>query len=658
MQKKIIKTKHLNSGVITKLQHKMTYTYKLLVALFSIVIAVASVSALSFTPATITTNATHNTDVTISFNLTNDGQTNYTALNWALSTTPVSSWSWKTLPSQTTINNESITLSAVLTVPKYTAPGPYTALIKVKEGTGSILETLTVNINVLSSPALSLIKTKEITSSQNGTLNITNTGNTPLNSIMLTSAGALDISFAENDFSLQSGASKLVNVSGTVQANTFGFQSVTVQASVTANSVNSNTVTFTLDKSFCRNGPRGTNLSITNVKIENSGERDTEWKPLDRVTVEVEVENIGDDDLDEIMVELGLFDTSNRNKVNDLDFSTNDEEKLELGDLNDGDEETVTFEFIVPADFDQGSYKLAVKAFSDDSGESVVCTDSSSDLDNTIFESIDVNEEDEEGRFIAFDDIRINPEEATCGDTVELTTELFNIGEDDQDQVRARLSNRELGLSLEREIRDNVDRGDSKVITFSFTIPDNTSDKTYTLELNADYDYRNGNYRESSDESTRVSLKVFGCKPVVVTPSRVASISYTLGSTPEAGKQLVVKATVRNLADTPIAFAMNAKDYESWADLVSISERIITLDVDDTEEVTFTFNVNVDASGEQSFIIEAASGDKLETEEVMVTLPEKKSLSLGGNSLIWIIGGINLLLVILIIVVAVRLSQK
>ena len=57
-----------------------------------------------------------------------------------------------------------------------------------------------------------------------------------------------------------------------------------------------------------------------------------------------------------------------------------DEEKIDLGRLNDGDEETVIFTFRVPPDFDAGSYKLAVKAYSDasNSGENLECTEKNS----------------------------------------------------------------------------------------------------------------------------------------------------------------------------------------------------------------------------------------------------------------------------------------
>ncbi len=450
----------------------------------------------------------------------------------------------------------------------------------------------------------------------------------------------------------------------------FGRYSTTLTAS---NSTSNATQTISFIKSFCKAGSIGGNLTINSVDISSSGDEDDEWKPLDEIDVEVEVENIGDNDVRDILVEIALFDSQGRNKINDIDFENTDEDKIDLGRLNDGDEETVIFTFRVPPDFDAGSYKLAVKAYSDasNSGENLECTDTSDDFGNTIFEDIDVSKEDDEGKFIAFDNIRITPSQIACGDTVTLDADVFNVGDEDQDQVRIVLSNSELKLDLQQEIRENLDEGDKTDISFTFTVPIGIKEKLYSLSLSADYDYRNGNYRESSDEETKFGLNVVSCGSVPSgtnggTNGKIASIAASLDSKAEAGSELIVKSTITNLLSEDATFIVSASGYESWADVNSISERILNLKPRESANVEISFNVNEDVSEEQSLILEIRSGDKLETREVNVNIapaaqeekPQFSGFDFGNNGLIWIIGIINVVLIILIIIVAVRISRK
>ena len=54
-------------------------------------------------------------------------------------------------------------------------------------------------------------------------------------------------------------------------------------------------------------------------------------------------------------------------------------------------------------DFEDDIFKLVIKAFSDDEGEDKICTDSADDLDQDFFQDIEVERENDEGKFIAFE---------------------------------------------------------------------------------------------------------------------------------------------------------------------------------------------------------------------------------------------------------------
>lgn len=465
-------------------------------------------------------------------------------------------------------------------------------------------------------------------------------------------------------FNLISGESKQLNfnVAGTsidsfkkLVSHTF---TITANASNATGSTNA-TSSLTFNKGFCSNGQVGNNLSITEIDISNSGDDDETWRPLDKVIVEVKVENIGNNDVKEVTVKLGLINSDGTDKAGSLDFSNTDEEKINLATLNDGDEEKATFEFTVPADFDDGSYKLAVKAFSDKSGvkESKECTDT---IDGELFQDISVERESDDQKLIAFDNVDVSPIEVTCGDSVLINFDTVNVGDSDQDQVKVNLFNQEMKIDLSQEFRDNVDSGDVRSTSFSFQVPEGIQDKTYILLLNADYDYRNGVYREHSDTETRVPIKVIGCS--LSSSGNTLSISASLQSDAKPGQDLVVRSTIKNIGSTSGTFVISPTGFDSWATLSSISTRTLTLQPGESKDVTMTFNVDESASGTNTFRISAQSGDHVEDRQVSVNIAESSSglsgFSLGDNWLIWVIVIVNIILIVIIVLVAIRISRR
>lgn len=416
----------------------------------------------------------------------------------------------------------------------------------------------------------------------------------------------------------------------------------------------------TTNRTFCDNGRLGTNLSLDSLDINSDGDKDEEWKPLDKITVEVDVNNDGDSNLRDVIVELGIFDSSGNDVTNDFDFSNADEEKFDVGTINDGDSETAKFEFEVAGDIDEGDYIIVAKAYSKKAGESNLCTDSYAGNDE---ETISVEAESDEGKFITFREIKFSPTEATCGDSVTMTFDAVNIGQDDQDQTLISVTSNDLKIDESIEIRKNLNTGDKERISITFAVPSGLADRLYNINFNAEYDYRNGLYRESLDDEYRISYKVFGCSlsnsgssgnaPVV--------IGATLASDAKAGEELVVKSTVTNTATTSGTFILDVKNLASWASLEDISDRIFTLSAGESKTVEITLLPNEDASGEQSFNIEVSQGDKKETRSVVVDLgsaPSGSFSSLAENKLAWIIGIVNVILIILIIVVAVKISRR
>src|SRR3989344_1640304 len=653
-----------------KAQNKIFVSAIITLLVLFTVSGLVSAATLELTSVSIPSTVNHNQAYTLTFTLKNTGATNQTGLTWLDST--IIQGTIVQLPTLDKINiNETKQLSAIINVPKGTS-GNIKLDIKVRsdsEEVASLIKTITIN----NTPTITIAKKQELSASQNGTAEVKNDGNTILN-IDLAETSNFGVTLSKTQIlSLLPGQTDTFTVSLlTMPQNlNFGDNSVILQGVDSAQNAQT-TVPFILKKTFCKAGQQGENLTISTVNIDNVEGRgdDNQWNLLDIIEVEVKVENNGDANVREVVVALGLFDSSGKNKVSSLDFENSDEDKIKLGTINDGSNKRTTFRFKVPADMQDGSYKLAVKTYSDKDGENKECTDISSELSDGSFESIDIQREDSIGKFIAFDNIVLTPSEAVCGDSVSLSADVYNIGDEDQDQVKVILYSKELNINQEFEIRNNLDQGDNQKINFDFLIPQSGLDnnKVYQLRLSSEYDYSGGSYGESSDEDVIVPLKIISCGTGTGSAGNAnVVITAQLNSEAKAGKQLVVRSTITNTMPQQETFVIGVSGFQSWAALTDISNRILQIDPSQSKDVTFTFDVNADAIGEQSFTIESISGDKTDRKDVSVEITGAQTAisqpgfslgSLGENTYLWIIGAVNVILIVLIIIVAVRVSRR
>ncbi|MBS3076818.1 putative S-layer protein [Candidatus Pacearchaeota archaeon] len=533
------------------------------------------------------------------------------------------------------------------------------------------------SVAINNKPSIKLTSKTVITPTTNGTIEVENNGNKDWSGVQLTSSGSFTVNFYDSsgnqitNLDLTAGQKKTVKVEG-VGLDTVDFGGVSTTITATADdSITKANLILNVAGSFCEVGSVGGDLEIRNIKIDNQGNGDdNEWNLLDTIEIEVEIENTGNDKIKDIFVEMGVFDSDGINQVSDLNFDNADEEKFDLGSLSDGDKDTATFTFTVPADFTDGSYDLTFKAYSDDVGEDEQCIDTASDFEESDrFNSVDIERESDSGKFIAFDNIEFTPTEATCGDRISTTLDVYNIGDEDQDQVRINLKNTELGIDEFVEIRSGLDQGDKETINFDIAIPNNAKDKVYNLALSSEYDYNKGTYRQESDEDMSVQLRVIGCGTTSGNAStggnRIVTISAELESDQVvAGGEVVVRATIANLKSQRTAFAVDALGYQSWATLESISPRIVDLDAGESKEVLLTFAVDEGVEGEQSFEIEVKDGlGGSELREIALNVGGTTQsgtgiFNLGDNSFLWIIGAVNVVLIILIIIVAVKVTRR
>jgi hypothetical protein len=650
-----------------------------LIATLSILLtAFVSAAALSLKSISVPDTVDHNAgSFPVVFELTNTGVADASV---SFSDSAVTSGTGTVILSDVAIAEGSqdpvtITLTATVNFPAHQT-GAIQGTIFAKPSLSGSAQDLAFSTNIQVASTIEIKETLPLTHIQNGKITIENTGNQILKDVTFSQSGNFNLAFTPASISnLNPGESQEVEVAGVnLDALNFGTNSVKVTAR--SGDVKSNDLTFSLDESFCKVGSVGNNLAIKDISIDNLGEgSDEEWNILDVIEVEVEVKNEGDERIRDIIVELALFDDSGEDVTSDLDFENSDEEEIKLGSLGDRDDDKVTFRFKVTADLDGSNYRLAIKAYSDDSdlGEELECTDTSGDLSDDFFERIDLERESDEEDFLRIDDVRINPEDVTCGDTVDVSFDIVNVGDENiEDRFKVMLDSTALGISLSQDIRKDIDEGDTERATFTFRVPPGLEDDNYLLRITSEHDYRSSSdsFQVQSAEEKSILLTVFGCSFVPTQlgsgsgSDSIASISATLDSDAQAGEPLIVRAVITNLKSEATHFIVSASGFESWAGLDAISNRLITLNPGESEEITLSFSVDSDVEGQQSFILEARAGDNLQTREVAVNIEGSESttstpeFNLGGNNLLWLIGVINVILIVLIIVVAVRISRR
>ncbi|MGD9275792.1 MAG: putative S-layer protein [Candidatus Pacearchaeota archaeon] len=411
-------------------------------------------------------------------------------------------------------------------------------------------------------------------------------------------------------------------------------------------------------------GNPGSDLRIKEIEFTNKGMKigdttkefgdDDAWFPLDDIEVEITIENNGNDDIDNIEVNWGLWDT----EANDWIIELDDEKDF---DLKDDDEETLAISFNLESsldidleDLEDGNhYRFYVIA----EGEN---TDIDADVCEYDYEDTEIVIEKD---FVVLDNFEF-PESVSCADEVQIIADTWNIGDRDQDDVYIRIYNTELGINNKIVDIGDIDAFDHEDLNTIIQIPEDAKEKIYQLNFEV-YDEDDDIYEtdfDNDDSSFYILLNVASCK----TPAK-AIVSATLESGGVAGEELVVRATIVN-SGSDTTYNLNLAGFSTWADSGNFDSNTVTLGKGEQKDVLATFLVKEDASGEQTFDIEVLSdGDFVLTQPVAITIEEAPKGFLsgitgnaigGGNTYLWIIGALNVILVVIIIIVAIRVARK
>ncbi len=462
-----------------------------------------------------------------------------------------------------------------------------------------------------------------------------------------------------------------VSVTPTSTVNTATAGTYTVTYTAVDSSLNSATATRTVIvyNAFCTSGSSSTNLNL-NVDIANKGNgEDNEWQPLDTIEIEVEFDNSrsssnGAYDLNDVTFEIGIFDSAGKDVAGDMIWISEDAEKFEFGDVDEGDDAKHVFEFRVnPAEFNSdGNYEVKIKAYPAGK-ESTDCIDYSTDLTSfgtsKYSATISVNLPSDDEAVVVDEKTLPTPASAQCEQAVTFSADIWNIGDIDyEDQIMITLFNSELGVSENKTLTDDLDQGENTQVTFTFDIPAGVAEKIYNLDMKLYYDWDadNSEYDEVSKETFNFPLTISGnCVPPELT------ISASLESGGKAGEPLVVKSTITNTGDEETTYTFALSGYSDWASNAKVNNTL-TLAAGQSGVVTVSFDVDKKADGDKTFNIEAYSSDSelLKTQPVQVGIEGKQGFDFSdSDSLVPIlIALISAIVIAIIIVLIVKASKR
>lgn len=486
------------------------------------------------------------------------------------------------------------------------------------------------------------------------TITVKNDGNADLTAIVLNSTGDFDVTFDKNNFNLAKGVTETITLTADENdlADLLG-GSVTISAR--ASDGTNDTGVVDLEKDYCEYSNIGSDLSLDLEVTNKEGFGDDEtWYPFDEIEVDVTVENKGDYDIDSIELEWGLYDKTTKEFL----F----EESESKFNLKSDKENTLTLSFTLDeelADLDEADLVFYVRATGeyDDS-------DSTNDGDKTCVESSDAVEVTLED-FMIMEDFTI-PETASCDSEIQVSANVWNTGDSDQEEVYVVIYNKDLGINKEIKIGD-IDGFDKEKLDAVLTIPANAAEKTYPISFSV-YNEDDDIFQNENDDDAEFIQYVTVSGSCSATASAV-SVAAALESGGKSGSPLVVKATVSNTGTSTATYTIITSNYDSWADSAELDATTLVLAAGESKDVEITFDVKKDVEGEKTFNLEVSSGNSIiKTQPVAVVIEKASFLSgltgnvLGGSGqnkwFLWGIGALNVVLVLVIIIVALRVAKN
>ena len=387
---------------------------------------------------------------------------------------------------------------------------------------------------------------------------------------------------------------------------------------------------------YCK-ASNSTTSPIRFVEIRNRDKIDgKKYAPLDEFTIKVRVQNMDEDDSQDAVISAVLV---KRGDVID------DSEVEETVEIDKDDDANVELKMKIPADIDEGTYKLYIKVENDDK---------SSNCDQKYL-TINIEKKEHE---LSIEDLKY-PAIASCGSYNTVEGILYNIGSADQDKVKVVFSD-DFGNSFE-EVYNDFDSGDDADLSFSLNVPKNATEGTHTFRFTLYYKYDDDKDKYKADSVITKSYKVSGnCKPIAA-----GEMITTEASTAIIGTQSEVRFTLTNRAQSSQAYVISAT--ADWAEGIIVTPSSTTLASGEDEQIIVKLTPKSGTSiGVHNLNVNVQYGTSSESKTIPVTVQKSSAssnlldqimFSLKYNPT-WIVIDSILVIAIIIVIILLVLSKK
>jgi hypothetical protein len=216
--------------------------------------------------------------------------------------------------------------------------------------------------------------------------------------------------------------------------------------------------------------------SDTSRNLKDGDSIDDEAKPGDTVEFRIELRNnftnAEDLEMEDISVEV---------TIEEIDDGDDLSEESKEFDLDPDDEDRITLRFEIPEDVDEDSYDVIIEAEGEDQNGTRHSATMRLDL-----------EVDKETHLIKITRATLLPSSVQCNrKNVQLGVSLANVGAEDEDGVRLRLSNSDLGLDVTEtipELSEDFEDDENKFSkTYTFSVPATAEAGNYPVLVSAIY---------------------------------------------------------------------------------------------------------------------------------------------------------------------------
>lgn len=335
-------------------------------------------------------------------------------------------------------------------------------------------------------------------------------------------------------------------------------------------------------------------LEIGTIKLKDKT-GNTDHMPGDIIELTVEIQNNLNKDLENIVL---TVENSN------LDVDVDSDEI----DIDAEDDSTVTVEFQIPYDAEEGTFGLDLTADGEDEDGA----------DRSAEESYDIKVE-KDTHSLAIVDVEVD-EGLSCGRNGELSFRLVNNGEKDESDILVTIKNIELGIDEALETFD-LDAGDEETISFEFEIPEKGYDKTFEITIDAKY--------SSVYTTVKPELTISGCEALLFTAPE------TIISNPGDESELLL--TIENIGSDDLDYEVKIIDLDKETATYTGELKKISIGPGEVKEVRVKINTNEStAVGEYDFTAELyLKGAKIASKDVKLIVEEGGLLTglavFGGN---------------------------